>query len=74
MARTQDPESNGGQFFIVYQDTMLQDATGYTIFGKVTEGLDLVDQIAAAGISETDNTSPNQPISILSVSVEEKKA
>ena len=74
MARASDPKSNGGQFFIVYRQTQLQDPTGYTIFGKVTKGLDLVQKIAAAGISATDQTAPNQPISILKVTVSEKKA
>ncbi|HET7477728.1 MAG TPA: peptidylprolyl isomerase [Dermatophilaceae bacterium] len=73
MARTSDPKSNGGQFFIVYQQTVLQDPTGYTIFGKVTKGLDLVKKIAAAGISAADQTAPNQPISLLKVVVAEKK-
>lgn len=76
MARTQDPNSNGGQFFIVYKDTELKDATGYTIFGKVTKGLDIVDKIAAGGLITPDPNGgpPVHPISILSLSVTEKKA
>jgi peptidyl-prolyl cis-trans isomerase B (cyclophilin B) len=71
MARTQDPESNGGQFFIVYDDTELPDPTGYSIFGKVTEGMDIVDRIAEGGIGGTlGPEAPNQPISILGISVE----
>ena len=77
MARTQDPNSNGGQFFITYKETRLPtDGGGYTIFGKVTKGLDIVDKIAAnkaLAPSPTDGT-PVSPISILSVSVTEKKA
>jgi peptidyl-prolyl cis-trans isomerase B (cyclophilin B) len=77
MARTQDPNSNGGQFFITYKETQLPtDGGGYTIFGKVTKGLDIVDKIAANKAlppSPTDGT-PVSPISILSVSVTEKKA
>ena len=77
MARSTDPNSNGGQFFIVYKKTVLQDATGYSIFGKITSGMDIVDKIAAAGATPPDaggNTAPVQPISILTVDVTEKKA
>lgn len=73
MARSQDPNSNGGQFFIVYDDTQLPDPTGYTIFGKVTEGLDIVSQIAAKGVQGgAGDGPPAQPISILGVSVEQQ--
>jgi peptidyl-prolyl cis-trans isomerase B (cyclophilin B) len=77
MARTSDPKSNGGQFFIVYKKTVLQDATGYSIFGKITSGMGIVDKIAKAGAtpaSAGSNTAPLQPISILKVDVAEKKA
>ncbi len=79
MARTQDPKKGtGGQFFIVYGDSTLPDPDGYTVFGTVTSGLDIVDKIAAAGVapgggSATDGT-PAAPISILRVAVTEKKA
>jgi peptidyl-prolyl cis-trans isomerase B (cyclophilin B) len=72
MARTSDPKSNGSQFFIVYKQTVLKDPVGYSIFGKVTSGLDIVDKIAAAGVAPT--AAPVQPISILSVAVAQKKA
>lgn len=77
MARTSDPKSNGGQFFIVYKQTVLNDPAGYTIFGKITSGMDIVDKVAAAGAAAADanqNTAPLQPISILAVNVTEKKA
>src|SRR5450759_1927718 len=76
MARTSDPKSNGGQFFIVYKKTVLKDPVGYSIFGKVTSGMDIVDKIAKAGAAPADtggNTAPLQPISILKVDVTEKK-
>jgi peptidyl-prolyl cis-trans isomerase B (cyclophilin B) len=47
MARGQDPGSNGSQFFVVYEDSQL--GPEYTIFGKVTKGLDVVEKIGAAG-------------------------
>ena len=77
MARTNDPKSNGGQFFIVYKDTVLQDAAGYSIFGKVTSGMDIVDRVAAAGTNpegDSKDIAPMQPISIITVTVAEKKA
>ena len=65
-----DPNSNADQFFIVYKDTTLPksgDGNGYTIFGTVTSGMDIVDKIAAAGVNPSDQTSPLGSISILSV-------
>ena len=71
MARTSDPESNGGQFFIVYDETQLPDPNGYSIFGTVTEGMDIVDQIAEGGVGGTlGPEAPAQPISILDITVE----
>jgi peptidyl-prolyl cis-trans isomerase B (cyclophilin B) len=70
-----DPNSNRDQFFIVYKDTTLPkstDGNGYTIFGTVTQGMDIVDKIAAAGINPSDQSSPLAPISILSVDVKPK--
>jgi peptidyl-prolyl cis-trans isomerase B (cyclophilin B) len=73
MARSADPESNGSQFFMVYEDTDLPtDGGGYSIFGKVTEGLDIIESIAKEGLA-ADGTAPLQPVSILSLSVHEKK-
>ncbi|WP_288799096.1 peptidylprolyl isomerase [uncultured Arsenicicoccus sp.] len=78
MARTQDPNSNGGQFFVVHQASRLPtDGGGYSIFGKVTGGMDIVDQIAAAGSDDSNGRGdgrPKTPISILEVSVTKKKA
>ena len=72
MARTSDPNSNGGQFFIVYEDTQLPtDGGGYSIFGRVTEGMEIVEGIAAAGAQGgASDGPPAQPVSILSVEVE----
>jgi peptidyl-prolyl cis-trans isomerase B (cyclophilin B) len=76
MARASAPNSNGSQFFIVYQNTTLPTTGGgYSIFGRVTKGLDIVDGIAKGGtVNDTQpgDGSPAQPISILSVTV--KKA
>jgi peptidyl-prolyl cis-trans isomerase B (cyclophilin B) len=47
MAKTQAPSTTGSQFFIVYQDTELPP--DYTIVGTVTEGMDVIEAIAAEG-------------------------
>lgn len=41
------PKTNGSQFFLVYQDTTL--GPNYTIWGKITKGLDLVQKVGAVG-------------------------
>lgn len=76
MARAQDPNSNGGQFFIVYQDTELPvSGGGYSIFGKVTDGMDIVDRVAEQGVDGGGaDGPPAAPISILSVEVTQEKA
>ncbi len=42
------PNTNGSQFFLVYEDTTLPP--GYTIWGTITAGLDIVRQVAAGGV------------------------
>jgi len=53
MARSQDPHSAGSQFFIVLKDSKFLDGK-YTIFGKVTSGMDAVDKIAALRTDSCD--------------------
>lgn len=50
------PGTGGSQFFIVYEDTTLP--SGYTIWGKVTKGLDVVTGIAAAGVEGGGSDGP----------------
>jgi peptidyl-prolyl cis-trans isomerase B (cyclophilin B) len=54
MAHSQDKDSNGSQFFLVFKDT--QFPADYTIFGTITGGLDVLQKIGATG---TDNGSPD---------------
>ena len=57
------PGTSGSQFFLVYQDTTLPP--NYTIWGKVTSGLDLVQAIAATGdAGGTGDGAPTQPVVI----------
>jgi cyclophilin family peptidyl-prolyl cis-trans isomerase len=53
MARSQDPNSAGSQFFIVLKDASFLDGQ-YTVFGKVTSGMDVVDKIASVKTDSTD--------------------
>jgi peptidyl-prolyl cis-trans isomerase B (cyclophilin B) len=68
MARTAQPGTNGSQFFLVYDDTTLPP--DYTIFGTITEGLDIVEEVAAAGVADdgSDGT-PQREVRISDVSV-----
>lgn len=72
MARTDDPNSNGSQFFIVYDDTTLPtEGGGYSVFGRVTDGMDIVEAIAKKGVTGGGaDGAPAQPVSILGVSVQ----
>ncbi|MEU3454433.1 peptidylprolyl isomerase [Micromonospora sp. NPDC006766] len=47
MAKSSAPGSTGSQFFIVYEDSQLPP--DYTVLGTITGGMDLVEQVAAAG-------------------------
>jgi peptidyl-prolyl cis-trans isomerase B (cyclophilin B) len=70
MARTSDPGSNGSQFFLVYKETKLPDPNGYTIFGTITKGLDVVQKIAAAGVAGGGGDgAPAQKVTIKTVTV-----
>jgi len=61
------PNTNGSQFFIMHDDYGLPNA--YSIFGKVTEGMDVVDAIAAKPAGAQDR--PQDPVSINSVTITE---
>ena len=65
MARSQDPDSASSQFFIVVGDAGFLD-NQYTVFGEVTEGMDVADAIVAA---PKRGESPVEPVKIESVTV-----
>ncbi|NJC72729.1 peptidylprolyl isomerase [Planosporangium thailandense] len=48
--------TNGSQFFIVYKDTDLP--ANYTVLGKVTKGLDVVQKVADGGVTPADPSNP----------------
>ena len=60
--------TNGSQFFIVYADTSLPPS--YTIWGKVTKGLEIVQMVAKSGVMDgKKDGSPKQKIGIEKVKV-----
>jgi cyclophilin family peptidyl-prolyl cis-trans isomerase len=63
------PNTNGSQFFICLADLSGSLPKKYTLFGKVTSGLDAVDAIAAGKRDSRDQ--PNDPVAMKSVSIEE---
>lgn len=78
MARTQDPHSATAQFFINVQDNNFLNHTGenmqgwgYTVFGKVTDGEDVLDKIRCVqtGSQGGHQDVPVEPIIIESVTV-----
>ena len=76
MARTSDPDSATSQFFInVSNNSFLdypgQDGFGYCVFGKVTEGKDIIDQIKSVktGTSNGHEDVPLEPIIVEDVSL-----
>ena len=54
MARSSDPNSAGSQFFIVVKDSLFLDKQ-YTVFGKVSSGMDVADQIVSQPRDGADN-------------------
>tara|TARA_B100000686_G_scaffold2271_1_gene2499 strand:- start:7150 stop:7746 length:597 start_codon:yes stop_codon:yes gene_type:complete len=54
MARAQDPNSAGSQFFIVVKDSNFLDGQ-YTVFGEVIEGMDVADKIVDVQRDGNDN-------------------
>jgi peptidyl-prolyl cis-trans isomerase B (cyclophilin B) len=68
MARATDPNSAGSQFFIVTKDSTFLDKQ-YTVFGKVTEGMDVVDKIV--NLPRDKNDCPNQEAKMLHVTISE---
>lgn len=65
------PDTNGSQFFIMHKDYALPP--NYTIFGKVTSGLEVIDTIVTAPTKPGgEGSSPITPVTIESVTIIEK--
>jgi len=67
MARAQDPDSAGSQFFIVTTDSTFLDRQ-YTVFGEVIEGIDVADEIV--NLQRDRNDCPLEEAKMLHVKVE----
>jgi len=66
MARTNDPDSAGSQFFIMHKSSPFLDGQ-YAAFGKITEGLDIVDKIANVPTAYGDRPYEDQEIASITV-------
>lgn len=67
MARSQDPDSAGSQFYIVVKDSHFLDGQ-YTVFGKVVNGMDVADKIVNSPRDSNDN--PDERIEMTEVRIE----
>ena len=80
MARKNDPNSATSQFFINHGDNSRLDnyGGGYTVFGKVTEGMDVVDAIAKSQTTAKRDTlgerQPNVPVKPIVIRGAKRKA
>lgn len=66
------PNTNGSQFFIMHQDYALQP--NYVIFGQVISGLEVVDKIATAQVTNSfggELSKPVEPVTINSITITE---
>jgi peptidyl-prolyl cis-trans isomerase B (cyclophilin B) len=73
MARSSQAHSGGSQFFIVYKDSpsLMQNLGNlqYTVFGTVSNGLSVVNKVAAAGTSNgSTDGAPKLPIKLTTLS------
>ena len=66
MARSSSPNSAGSQFFIMHEDGEFLDGQ-YAAFGKVLEGMDVVDKIAATKTDGNDRPLTEQKIASIRV-------
>ena len=81
MARTMDPNSATAQFFINVKDNSMldqpnsRDGNGYAVFGKVVEGMDVVDKIKVVPVGDKGGHQnvPNTPVTIKKATVEKSK-
>jgi len=68
MARANDPDSAGSQFFIVTSDSTFLDKQ-YTVFGEVVDGIEVADKIV--NLPRDGNDCPEQEVKMLEVTISE---
>ncbi|OLT37292.1 peptidylprolyl isomerase [Actinomadura sp. CNU-125] len=61
------PDTNGSQFFMVYGDSQLPP--DYTVFGKITTGMDVLEKIAEAGSEPEGDGAPKKKVTIEDVTI-----
>ena len=66
MARAMDPNSAGSQFFIMHKDSPHLDGQ-YAAFGKVVNGIEVVDEIASTQVDYMDNPVEAQVIKSITI-------
>lgn len=66
MARSQSPNSAGSQFFIMHKDAPYLDGQ-YAAFGKVVEGMDVVDEIATVQTDYNDKPRTAQIMKLVTI-------
>lgn len=70
------PNTNGSQFFVVLADLAGKLPKNYTIFGRVTDGMDIVDRIAAVPTKRGpggEPSSPTESVTVDKVTVQESQ-
>jgi cyclophilin family peptidyl-prolyl cis-trans isomerase len=71
MANTAQPDTAGSQFFIVHGTSVGLSPT-YSIFGKVTKGMDVLDKIASVAVEDNgagETSKPSKPVELKKVTV-----
>jgi peptidyl-prolyl cis-trans isomerase B (cyclophilin B) len=68
MARTSEPNSAGSQFFLCFTDTPFLD-NQYTVFGQVTEGMDVLTKMEEEAGADRDPQPPLKEVKIISARV-----
>lgn len=71
MARSQDPNSAGSQFFVCHGEAGFLD-NQYTAFGRLTEGLEVLDAIVGGACTPGgEGSSPVEPVQVVRMTVVE---
>jgi cyclophilin family peptidyl-prolyl cis-trans isomerase len=68
MARTNDPNSAGSQFFLMHGNAPHLDRQ-YSVFGKVIKGIELVNKIAELPVGGPQHSTPQQDVVMTSVKI-----
>jgi len=68
MARSQNPDSAGSQFFICFKRVAHLDRQ-YTVFGKVLKGMDVLDKLDAVPVGGAQGSKPQRPVLVESIKI-----